>query len=345
MTTIETWIQTFDDAIVANAVDLDADAGTRMSYVMYNEPIYGQDTLWTMVGLVKPAAEWGDQDWQATVTLADQAEGSEKTSSWTCRLTATGFDGATGTWGSLGIKFADGARTTVKNKADGLLTESDTWSEDSTWFTSLWEDDLEAYMEQQAADAAAAAGEGEGDGAEGEGDAGEGEGDARRLQDGEEGGEGEGEGDGTEGGEGEGEGDADETDEPELSLKDQYLAAMEGEETWGFDDLGDGTWLQWCGSARDVNAMSEDGMAITAGDIGVTVTWTTIDTKGKAVKDAALVTSTTVTLAATELPSLEPPVDETDGGDGDGETGEEGDSAAFIKATSVALGAFAVMLA
>lgn len=281
------------------------------------------------------------------MTLADQAEGSEKTSSWTCRLTAADFDGETGTWGSLDTKFIDGDSPTTPKSNSGILTQTGTWTETTTWLTSQWEEELKAYWEAKMADDMAAEGEGEGDGTEGgegEGDAGEGEGDARRLQDEGEGGEGEGEGDGTEGGEGEGEGDAGETAEPEVSLKDQYLAAMEDEETWGFDDMGDGTWLQWCGSARDVNAMSEDGMAITAGDIGVTVTWTTIDTKGKADKAGAIVTEATVTLAATELPSLEPPVvEETDGGDG--ETGEEGDSAAFIKATSVALGAFAVMLA
>ena len=345
MTTLQDWTDAFDAAIVANSVTLDEGAGTRMSYIMYTDPIYGTDTLWTMVGLVKAAEDWGDQDWQATVTLADQAEGSDKTSSWTCRLTATDFDGETAQWGTLDTKFIDGAATTVKNKSDGLLTQTGTWTETTTWLTSQWKEELEAAWAAKMADEMAAEGDGEGDGAEGEGegDAGEGEGDARRLQD-----EGEGEGDGAEGegdgAEGEGEGDAGETAEPEVSLKDQFVAAMEDEETWGFDDLGDGTWLQWCGSARDVNAMSEDGMAITAGDIGVTVTWTTIE-KGKATKSAdPLVTSTTVTLAATELPSLEPPVvDETD--EGDGETGEEGDSAAFIKATSVALGAFAVMLA
>merc|ERR1711918_37393 len=72
--------------------------------------------------------------------------------------------------------------------------------------------------------------------------------------------------------------------------------------------------------------------AIAAGDIGVTVTWTNIDSKGKAENADPSVTATTVTLAATELPSLEPAVvEETD--DGTGETDEEGDSAAFIKAT------------
>ena len=40
---------------------------------------------------------------------------------------------------------------------------------------------------------------------------------------------------------------------------------MEDEETWGFDDLGDGTWLQWCGAARDVGDMSGEGFAIVEG--------------------------------------------------------------------------------
>lgn len=343
MTTLQDWTDAFDAAIVANSVPLNEAAGTQMSYIMYTDPIYGTETLWTMVGLVKAADQWADGDWQATVTLADQAEGSDLTSSWTCRLTASAFDGATGTWGSLDTKFVSEARTTVKKKADGILTETGTWTETTTWLTSQWEEELKAYWETKMADDMAA----EGDGAEGEGegDAGEGEGEGtRRLQDEGEGAEGEGEGDAGEGGEGEGEGDAGEAAEPEVSLKDQYLAAMEDEETWGFDDLGDGTWLQWCGSARDVGDMSGEGFAIAAGDIGVTVTWTNIDSKGKAENADPSVTATTVTLAATELPSLEPPVvEETD--DGTGETDEEGDSAAFIKATSVALGAFAVMLA
>ena len=62
---------------------------------MYTDPIYGVDTLWTMVGLVKPLEDWGDQDWQVTVTLSDQDAGSDKTSSWTCRLTASGLNGET----------------------------------------------------------------------------------------------------------------------------------------------------------------------------------------------------------------------------------------------------------
>ena len=144
MTTLQDWTDAFDAAIVANSVTLDEGAGTRMSYIMYTDPIYGTDTLWTMVGLVKAAEDWGDQDWQATVTLADQAEGSDKTSSWTCRLTATDFDGETAQWGTLDTKFIDGAATTVKNKSDGLLTQTGTWTETTTWLTSQWKEELEA---------------------------------------------------------------------------------------------------------------------------------------------------------------------------------------------------------
>lgn len=91
--------------------------------------------------------------------------------------------------------------------------------------------------------------------------------------------------------------------------------------------------------------MSDDDFAIAAGDIDFTVTWTTIMANGKADnKNEPIVSTGTITLAATELPSLEPPVveDTTDGDTGDD---TDGDSATFIKATSVALGAFAVMLA
>jgi hypothetical protein len=183
----------------------------------------------------------------------------------------------------------------------------------------------------------------EGDGAEGDMDAeGDDEGeadDARRLQD-----EVEGEGDEVEGEGDDAEGDvADDAEEAEPSLIDQYKAAMEDEETWGFDDVGEGNWVQWCAAYREPAAMSDDDFALAAGDIGVTVTWTNIDAKGKAAGEP-IVTSTTVTLAKTELPSLAPPAEEEDGEDGEGGD-EAGDSATFIKATSVALGAFAVMLA
>ena len=172
MTTLQDWTDAFDAAIVANSVTLDEGAGTRMSYIMYTDPIYGTDTLWTMVGLVKAAEDWGDSDWQATVTLADQAEGSDKTSSWTCRLTATGFDAATGTWGSLDTKFIDGAATTVKNKSDGLLTQTGTWTETTTWLTSQWKEELEAYWEDYYSDETVLEDEdGEGEEEVGEGDA------------------------------------------------------------------------------------------------------------------------------------------------------------------------------
>merc|ERR1712013_541635 len=151
--------------------------------------------------------------------------------------------------------------------------------------------------------------------------------DARRLQD-----DVEGEGDEVEGEV------ADDAEEAEPSLIDQYKAAMEDEETWGFDDVGEGNWTQWCAAYREPAAMSDDDFALAAGDIGVTVAWTNI-AKDKAAGDA-IVSSTTVTLAKTELPSLAPPAEE-DGEDNEGGD-EEGDSATFIKATSVALGAFAV---
>jgi hypothetical protein len=70
-------------------------------------------------------------------------------------------------------------------------------------------------------------------------------------------------------------------DEPEPSLKDQFIPEMKDKNTWGFDNVGGDEWLLWCGAARDVNAMSEDDFNITAGDINVELRWTSIE-KGKA---------------------------------------------------------------
>jgi hypothetical protein len=84
-----------DAAIIAQTVTLNEDAGTSMSWIWYTDPAYEMDTLMTAVALTKAAGEWEDSDWQATVTLADQAEGSNKNSSWTCRFTATDFNGET----------------------------------------------------------------------------------------------------------------------------------------------------------------------------------------------------------------------------------------------------------
>jgi hypothetical protein len=339
MTTLADWTAAMDAAIIAQTVTLNEDAGTTMSWIWYTDPAYEMDTLMTAVGLTKAAGDWEDSDWQATVTLADQTEGSDKTSSWTCRITATGFDATTAEWGSLDQKFQSAAAATVNKKPDGIITQSGTWTETTTWITSEWKEELSAAWEAKMAEMEMA----EGDGAEGDMDAeGDDEGeadDARRLQD-----EVEGEGDEVEGEGDDAEGDvADDAEEAEPSLIDQYKAAMEDEETWGFSDMGEGNWSQWCAAYREPAAMSDDDFALAAGDIGVTVTWTNIDAKGKAAGEP-IVTSTTVTLAKTELPSLAPPAEEEDGEDGEGGD-EAGDSATFIKATSVALGAFAVMLA
>merc|ERR1712013_11345 len=313
MTTLADWTAAMDAAIIAQTVTLNEEAGTTMSWIWYTDPAYEMDTLMTAVGLTKAAGDWGDSDWRATVTLADQTEDSDKTSSWTCRITASGFDATTAEWGSLEQKFQSAAAdATKKGKTDGIITQSGTWTETTTWITSEWKEELSAAWEAKMAEMEMA----EGDGAEGDMDA---EGDD------------EGEGD-----------DADGAEEAEPSLIDQYKAAMEDEETWGFDDVGEGNWTQWCAAYREPAAMSDDDFALAAGDIGVTVTWTNI-AKDKAAGDA-IVTSTTVTLAKTELPSLAPPAEEEDGEDNEGGD-EEGDSATFIKATSVALGAFAVMLA
>ena len=60
--TLESYNAAFDAALDANTVDLTG-TGTQMSWIMYTDPIYGMDSLWTMVGRKGQAADWGDQDW------------------------------------------------------------------------------------------------------------------------------------------------------------------------------------------------------------------------------------------------------------------------------------------
>ena len=117
-------------------------------------------------------------------------------------------------------------------------------------------------------------------------------------------------------------------------------------DSWGWEQWKEeGEWMLWCGGWRDVTGVAGDFDLTEGATVGVTVTWTdiTVNAKNSKITNTDPVTTeTTITLAKADLPSLEPPVvEETD----EGTETEEGDSATFIKATSVALGAFAVMLA
>ena len=241
--------------------------------------------------------------------------------------------------------FASAGAAITDTKGAGVLTEQGGWSDALQWGSSVWMDEIKADAEQKMADAAAAAAEAAaaetaGDEAAGDEAAGdevtgdEAAGDEATDDTGDEGTDDTGD-----------EAAADEVVEAEPSLKEQYMAEKEGMESWGWDAWKEeGEWMLWCGGWRDVTGVEGDFDLVEGATLGVTVTWTEI-VKGKADKTADPSTfETTITLARADLPSLEPPVvEETDDGT-DGET-EEGDSATFIKATSVALGAFAVMLA
>ena len=113
---------------------------------------------------------------------------------------------------------------------------------------------------------------------------------------------------------------------------------MEGQNTYGFNDFGAEGWMMWCGAGRGVDANNADDFNVAAGDVDVTVSWITINDEGKA-EDKPLLSKVTLTLAQTELPLIEEGTDEGD------DNGNKKDSATFIKATSVALGAFDIMLA
>lgn len=245
--------------------------------------------------------------------------------------------------------FASAGAAITDNKGTGILTVQGAWSETLQWGSTVWADEIEAHYATKMAEAAAAAAEAAAADAEAAGDEAAGDEAAGDEAAGDDGAGDEGTDDtGDEGTDDTGdEGAADEVVEAEPSLKEQYMAEKEDMESWGWEQWKEeGEWMLWCGGWRDVTGVEGDFDLTEGATVGVTVTWTdvTVNAKNGKITNADPVTTTTeITLARTELPSLEPPVvEETD--DGTGED-EEGDSATFIKATSVALGAFAVMLA